>query len=118
MMQLAIADGKSKLSGRRAEEIEFADAKFFIKSDTAKTDSYTDIMRRNNRVMMEACATAMPASGGGLGGNAAPCSTAQFAKEENSDNKKYSFHSFGAQFAEVWVDEDFGTIRVRRFTSV
>ena len=118
MMQMAMSDAKSKLNGRRIEEVEFADAKFFVKGDASKTDSYADIMRRNNRAMMEACATAMPASGGGLGGNAAPCSTAQFAKEENSDNKKYSFHSSGAQFAEVWVDEDFGTIRVKRFTSV
>ncbi|MCY7375296.1 MAG: xanthine dehydrogenase family protein molybdopterin-binding subunit [Pyrinomonadaceae bacterium] len=118
MMQMAIADGKSKLSGRRPEEIEFVNAKFFVKDDASKTDSYTDIMKRNNKVMMEACATAMPASGGGLGGNQAPCSTAPFAKEENSDNKKYSFHSFGAQFAEVLVDEDLGTIRVSRFTSV
>ncbi len=118
LMQMAIADGKSKLNGRRMEEIEFADAKFSLMGDPSKTDSYADIMRRGNREMMEACTTAMPASGSGLGANRAPCSTAPFDKEENSDNKKYSFHSFGAQFAEVWVDEDLGTIRVKRFASV
>jgi xanthine dehydrogenase YagR molybdenum-binding subunit len=118
LMNLAITDVKSKLNGRKPEEIAFADAKFFIKGDTSKSDSYADIMKRNSKVMLEACASAMPASGSGLGSPVAPCMTAQFDSEENSDSKKYSFHSFGAQFAEVWVDEDFGTIRVKRFTSV
>jgi xanthine dehydrogenase YagR molybdenum-binding subunit len=118
LMMLALNDAKSKLNGRKPEEIEFAEAKFFVKGDSSKSDVYADIMKRNNKTMMESCATAMPASGGGLGGNQAPCSTAPLSKEENSDNKKYSFHSFGAQFAEVWVDEDFGTIRVKRFVSV
>jgi xanthine dehydrogenase YagR molybdenum-binding subunit len=118
LMMLALNDAKSKLNGRKPEEIEFAEAKFFVKGDSSKSDVYADIMKRNNKTMMESCATAMPAAGGGLGGNQAPCSTAPLSKEENSDNKKYSFHSFGAQFAEVWVDEDFGTIRVKRFVSV
>jgi len=118
LMALALADKQSKLNGRRAEEIGFADAKFFIKSDSSISDSFADIMRRNNKVMMEACTTAMPASGSGLGAPVAPCMVAPIALEENSDAKKYSFHSFGAQFAEVWVDEDLGTIRVKRFTSV
>ena len=32
--------------------------------------------------------------------------------------KKYSFHSFGAQFAQVRVDPDLGTVRVERMVSV
>ena len=31
---------------------------------------------------------------------------------------RYSRHAFGAQFAEVRIDEDFGTIRVSRYTGV
>lgn len=118
LMNLAIADTKSKLNGKRAEEIAFVDAKFYIKGDESKSDSYADILRRNNKTMLEACTTAMPASGSGLGSPVAPCMIAPTAKEENSDDKKYSFHSFGAQFAEVWVDEDLGIISVKRFTSV
>ena len=117
-MNLAMIDAKSKLNGRRIEEIAFADQKFIVRGDASISDSYADIMRRNGRTMMEACATTMPASGSGLGAPGAPCSPAPTNREENSDDKKYSFHSFGAQFAEVWVDEDFGTIRVKRFTSV
>ena len=118
LMGLATADAKSKLSGRRIEEIAFADAKFFVRNDSSKSDSYADIMRRNSKAMMEACATTVPTTDGGLGSPIAPCMVPPAASEENSDAKKYSFHSFGAQFAEVWVDEDLGTIRVKRFTSV
>jgi xanthine dehydrogenase YagR molybdenum-binding subunit len=117
-MGLATTDAKSKLNGRRIEEVAFADRKFFVRGDPSISDSYVDIMRRNNKTMMEACATTMPTSGSGLGAPGAPCSLAPTNLEENSDDKKYSFNSYGAQFAEVWVDEDLGTIRVKRFTSV
>lgn len=118
LMNLAMADKQSKLSGRKMEEIEFTDAKFYVRGDESKSDNYADILRRSNKTMLEACTTAMPASGSGLGSPIAPCSVAPAGTEENSDNKKYSFHSFGAQFAEVWVDEELGRIRVKRFTSV
>ena len=118
LMGLAIVDAKSKLNGRRAEELAFADQKFFVKGDASKSDSYADIMRRNNKTTVEVCATSMPASGSGAGESVAPCSPAPANTEENFDDKKYSFHSFGAQFAEVLVDEELGAIKVKRFTSV
>lgn len=118
LMTLAMADKQSKINNRRMEEIDFVDAKFFVRGDESKSDTYADILRRNNKTMLEACTTAMPASGSGLGSPVAPCSIVPVNTEENSDNKKYSFHSFGAQFAEVWVDEELGRIHVKRFTSV
>ena len=118
LMKLAINDAKSKLNGKNESEIEFANARFFVKGDASKSDEYTDILKRNGKVMMEVCATSLPQNGGGLGGNFAPCETDRFVSEEDADAKKYSFHSFGAQFAEVLVDEDTGVVRVSRFTSV
>ncbi len=118
LMQLAFADPQSKINGRRAEEIEFADAQFFVRGDPSKSDSYSSILRRSSRPMMEACVTTLPLSGDGLTIPGAPCEPANVPTETNSDNKKYSFHSFGAQFAEVWVDESLGIVRVKRFTSV
>ncbi|MBD1868840.1 xanthine dehydrogenase family protein molybdopterin-binding subunit [Cyanobacteria bacterium FACHB-471] len=118
LMQLATADAKSKLNGVNPAEIIFSDAKFFARSDRSKSDSYSDILRRNNKTALEACTTAMPASGSGLGAPGASCILAPTDSEENSDAQKYSFHSFGAQFAEVRVDEDLGLIRVKRFTTV
>lgn len=118
LMQLAVTDAKSKLNGVNLAEIIFSDAKFFVKGDDSESDSYADIMRRNNKTTLEACTTSTPTSGSGLGAPGAPCMPTQFAPEENRDDKKYSFHSFGAQFAEVQVDEGLGLIRVRRVTTV
>lgn len=118
LLQLALADSKSKLKGRNAGEINFADGRFFLKDDRSKNDLYVDIMRRSKKGVMEVCTTAMPASEKGLGLPQVSCNLASIPEDENRDDKKYSFHSFGAQFAEVWVDEDLGTIRVKRFVSV
>lgn len=118
LMQLATADAKSKLNGTNPAEITFSDAKFFVRSDRSKSDSYSDIMRRNNKTTLEACTTSTPTSGSGLGAQGVPCMPVQYAPEENRDDKKYAFQSFGAQFAEVRVDEDLGLIRVKRVTTV
>ena len=115
---LAIADPSSKLNGRRPEEISYADGKLFITGDEKKSDTYTDIIKRAKKPGMEACATTQPVSGPGMTVPSALCTPRETPAEQNSDIKQYAFHSFGAQFAEVWVDEDFGTIRVKRFTSV
>jgi xanthine dehydrogenase YagR molybdenum-binding subunit len=117
-INLATADAKSKLKGRNAAEIDAKEGKLFLKDDPSKVDSYVDIMRRNKKKVMEVCTTSMPASGSGLGSPKVPCNIAPMQEDENSDSKKYAFHSFGAQFAEVWVDEDLGTIKVKRFVSV
>lgn len=118
LLKLALNDPKSKLFSRNPAEIRFGNGGFFLQSDVRQSDSYADIMRRNGKTMMEACATTTPESGPGLGAKSAPCMTAPLESEENSDDDKYSFHSFGAQFVEVHVDEDLGTIRVKRLTSV
>ena len=116
MLQLALADPKSPLKGRKAEDISFEKGRFFVAGSPAKGDSYTDILRRNNKTMMEACISAKPASNKGT--SEAPCMPAQIPDSENRNEEMYSFHSFGAHFAEVWVDADLGTIRVKRFLSV
>ncbi|RYZ48018.1 MAG: xanthine dehydrogenase family protein molybdopterin-binding subunit, partial [Sphingobacteriales bacterium] len=115
---IAIADQASKLNGRKPEEIGYADGKLFITGDDNKSESYTDIITRAKRDEIEACATTLPVSGAGLTMPGALCTPRETPADQNSDVKQYAFHSFGAQFAEVWVDEDFGTIRVKRFTSV
>jgi len=115
---LAFADPDSKLYGRKPEEIGYAEGKLFVKSDDSKNETYLNILSRSKRGEIEACATTLPVSGAGLTVPSALCTPRETPPEQNSDIKQYAFHSFGAQFAEVWVDEDFGTIRVKRFTSV
>lgn len=115
---LAIADQNSKLKGRNLEEIGYANGRIFVKGDDNISDTYVNIMGRAKRNEVEACATTLPVSGAGLTVPSALCTPSQTPPEQNSDIKQYAFHSFGAQFVEVWVDEDFGTIRVKRVTSV
>jgi xanthine dehydrogenase YagR molybdenum-binding subunit len=43
---------------------------------------------------------------------------ASYDVQFDDKEKKYSSHAFGAQFAEVHVDRDFGEVRVTRFTGV
>ncbi|MGS0747646.1 xanthine dehydrogenase family protein molybdopterin-binding subunit [Halpernia sp. GG3] len=118
LMLLARADLKSPLYGKPVEEINFENGSFYLKNDESKRDTYTAVMHRNKKTVMEGCVTAMPASGSGLGSQKAMCSVADIDLDENGDSDKYSFHSFGVQVSEVWVDEDFGTVRVKRFVSV
>lgn len=118
MMILALGDKKSPLYGIKTTDVSFGQSSFYSTGDASKKDFYTDIIARSNKDILETCLTAMPASGSGLGSQKAACNFADIVEDENSDDKKYSFHSFGAQFAEVWVDEDFGTVRVKRFVSV
>ena len=119
LLQLALSDARSKLNGQNADGIGYSDAKFFVKSDRSKSDSYRDILQRNNKDKMEACATAALYGGESISsGGGAPCEPVPANAEVDSNKEKYSFHSFGAQFAEIQVDEDTGMIRVTRFTSV
>lgn len=118
LIGLAVADPASKLHGRKPEEIGFKEGKLFAIADDHTVDSYTEIIGRAKQDQLEACATTLPKSGAGLTIPSARCTPAQIPDDENSNEERYSFHSFGAQFAEVWVDEDLGTIRVARFTSV
>ena len=118
LMKMAIADQQSKIYGKNKEEIGFADQKFFVRRDTGRSDSYTDIIKRSKKPVIEACATSLPDSGPGLVVPSTVCITAPAETEENNDTKTYSFYSFGAVFAEVSVDEDLGIARVRRVVSV
>ncbi|UKT65977.1 xanthine dehydrogenase family protein molybdopterin-binding subunit [Pedobacter mucosus] len=115
---LAIADPDSRLSGQRPEGLGYADGRLYVKGDDKKSDTYVNILSRAKQSEMEACATTLPVSGAGLTVPGSLCTPRETPSEQNTDIKQYAFHSFGAQFAEVWVDEELGTIRVKRFTSV
>jgi xanthine dehydrogenase YagR molybdenum-binding subunit len=118
LANLAIADPNGKLNGQNPENIGFANGRLMVKGDDKKSESYLNILSSAKRSEVEACATTLPVSGAGLTVPSALCTPRETPAEQNSDIKQYAFHSFGAQFAEVWVDEDLGTIRVKRFTSV
>lgn len=90
--RLAVADTGSPVSGASLDDLEWSEGRLRRRGETASGLSYQDIVGRRG-VSIEA------------GGS---------AQRDPKVAEKYSMHSFGAVFAEVAVDPDVGTIRVRR----
>jgi xanthine dehydrogenase YagR molybdenum-binding subunit len=93
LKQLAIADNKSPLHGLDPEKLDAEAGVFYAKGNRAQADAFIEILRRRGLDEIEGRAEV----------------------KEKDERKKYSTHSFGAQFAEVRVDEDLGEIRVARW---
>jgi xanthine dehydrogenase YagR molybdenum-binding subunit len=78
---------------RAAEtDLVFDGGKISLKSDTSQSAAFTEILRKNNLEKLEETGDARP----------------------DAERNKYSIASHGAQFVEVKVDEDFGTVKVSR----
>jgi xanthine dehydrogenase YagR molybdenum-binding subunit len=96
LLQMARSDSKSPLYGSQEDQIVARDGWLTLKSDSTKRETYGSVLSRAGLKEVE-----------GL-----------FKTEFNDKEKKYSSHSFGAHFAEVRVDPDFGLVRVSRYTAV
>lgn len=94
---LARQDVKSPLRGMNDDAIAAADGRLFALSDPARGETYVSIMQRHNLSR-------------GV--------EVRIDSKPGEEAKKFSMHSFGAQFAEVRVDPDTGEVRVPRFLSV
>ncbi|MBA4182649.1 MAG: xanthine dehydrogenase family protein molybdopterin-binding subunit [Acidobacteria bacterium] len=116
-METVSKDKQSPLFGKTLKDVSFGDGRMFLTTDSSKGETYIELMKRANLSKIEECVTANLA-GQPPGASGAPCSPFTANPDQNADLQKYSFHSFGAQFAEVGVDEDLGIVRVRRFVSV
>jgi xanthine dehydrogenase YagR molybdenum-binding subunit len=92
VVQLAIADARSPLAGAAPDAIDAGDGRLFLKADPTRGETYAAIVTRNGGTTIEGRADAKP----------------------GDEKKQYSMHAFGAQFAEVRVDPDLGTVRVVR----
>jgi xanthine dehydrogenase YagR molybdenum-binding subunit len=90
--QLAIADPQSPLHGAAVTAIDAGDGRLFLTADPSRGETYAAIIARNGGTPVEGKADAKP----------------------GAEKTEYSMHAFGAQFAEVRVDLDLGTIRVVR----
>jgi xanthine dehydrogenase YagR molybdenum-binding subunit len=90
--QLAIADANSPLFRAAPEAIAATGGRLFLQSDPARGETYAAIIARSGGTPVEGRADAKP----------------------GDEKKQYSMHAFGAQFAEVRVDPDLGTVRVVR----
>ncbi|MFL5312165.1 MAG: xanthine dehydrogenase family protein molybdopterin-binding subunit [Myxococcales bacterium] len=93
LLQLAVADPASPLHGARAEEVRVEEGRLAAQG---RTDTYADVVRRSGGKPVEARSKAAP----------------------GEERKKYTNLAFGAQFAEVLVDPDLGSVRVSRMVGV
>lgn len=95
LLALAFADPASPLHGLTEDAVDVDAGRAFSRADPpARGETYTDILRRHAPLGLEAAAEVSPA-----------------AAADNS----FSAYSFGAHFAEVSVDPDFGEVRVTRY---
>jgi xanthine dehydrogenase YagR molybdenum-binding subunit len=105
LVALATADAASPLHGLAPARIAAADGRLASLDDAARTDTYRDILRRAGRATLSRDAAT----------GAAPGDASNRECRTQDDEACWSFHSFGAQFAEVEVHPLTGEVRVTRF---
>jgi xanthine dehydrogenase YagR molybdenum-binding subunit len=93
---LGIADANSPLHGAQPDAIDARDGRIFLRATPATGEPIAALLGRHPDVAIEASADAAP----------------------GDEKKAYSMHAFGAQFAEVRVDPDDGTVRVEKMVGV
>ena len=93
VLEMARNDQRSPFYNIAETDIAIQDGKIFHKTDATKSETYADILKRQNMPQVEA----------------------SFDAKFDEANNKFSMHSFGAQFAEVRIDPDLGEVRVTRF---
>jgi xanthine dehydrogenase YagR molybdenum-binding subunit len=88
----AVNDARSPLYGLGEGALDAANGALVSSADPAKRDPYAAIVGRSGGAEV----------------------SAEVHTEEKADRKEYATHSFGADFVEVHVDPDLGTVRVAR----
>ena len=92
LIQMAISDARSPLSGLGAGDVVLEKGRLYARGNPAKGETFRDLILRSGQPYVEAKAEAKP----------------------GSEKERYSMYAFGAQFAEVRVDADLGQIKVSR----
>lgn len=92
LIQAAINDGQSPMAGLSAQDMSIENGRLSSKSYPSKSEPFEALIHRSGQPYVEAKADAKP----------------------GSETEHYSMYAFGAQFAEVRVDEDLGQIKVSR----
>jgi xanthine dehydrogenase YagR molybdenum-binding subunit len=92
LVQMAVSDAASPLSGVNEQDVVLDGGRLYSKSNPATGETFQQILTRRGLPYIEAQANAKP----------------------GEEKEKYSMYAFGAQFAEVHVDADLGQIKVAR----
>jgi xanthine dehydrogenase YagR molybdenum-binding subunit len=93
LIDTAVKDKQSPLYGAKADEVKAENGTLSLKGDSSRLEAYADVLGRTKSKSLEA----------------------RFDNTPGNEETKYSMGSFGAQFAEVEVDPELGTVRVSRF---
>ena len=93
LLALAFSDPSSLLHGLTEDQVGVEEGRVFSSADPKLREAYTGIITRHAPDGMEATAEVNP----------------------QAVAKDFSLYSFGAHFAEVQVDPDFGEVRVTRY---
>ncbi len=96
LVQAAISDRRSPLSGATSQDIVVADGRLSLISDSSKSETLQQLLKRMPQQSLAAEASAKP----------------------GEEKERYSMYAFGAQFAEVRVDADLGQVKVSRMVGV
>jgi xanthine dehydrogenase YagR molybdenum-binding subunit len=96
LLALANQDASSPLKGVAAAEVEMLDGRLRLKSDSSRSVSVAEVMRRNGLAEV----------------------TETFESRPSKERDKYATMAHGAQFVEVKVDPDLGVVRVTRAIEV
>ncbi|CAA9240624.1 MAG: Periplasmic aromatic aldehyde oxidoreductase, molybdenum binding subunit YagR [uncultured Chthoniobacterales bacterium] len=92
LLELANQDAKSPLKDTAADDIEMLDGRLQRKSDTSRFVRIADVMKRHRLAEM----------------------TETHESKPSPERQKYALLAHGAQFVEVKVDPDLGTVHVTR----
>lgn len=90
LIQMAASDPRSAVSGVSAQELSVSNG--HVVSKDGKKESLRSLMKRAGQTEVQASADAKP----------------------GSEKQEYSMYAFGAQFAEVHIDEELGEVTVAR----
>ncbi|MCA1639018.1 MAG: xanthine dehydrogenase family protein molybdopterin-binding subunit [Acidobacteria bacterium] len=92
LMDLANKDANSPLKAAKIDDVDMVNGKLQIKNNPSQTVDISELMRRNNLPELTDIHEAKP----------------------SAERQKYATGAHGAQFVEVKVDPDLGTVRVTR----
>jgi xanthine dehydrogenase YagR molybdenum-binding subunit len=96
LLALANGEASSPLKGAAASDVEMLDGRLRLKSDPSRFVSVSEVMKRNDLTEI----------------------TETFESRPSEERKKYALLAHGAQFVEVKVDPDLGSVRVTRAIEV
>jgi xanthine dehydrogenase YagR molybdenum-binding subunit len=96
LLELASKDENSPFKAAKIEDVELLDGKLRIKTDSSKSISISDLMRRNNLTELEDTHQSKPLP----------------------ERQNYATGAHGAQFVEVKIDPDTRVVKVTRVIEV